>query len=193
MSGCRIWIGAVTGMAKNEPRPILGITTSKWQSSKWSASRVAYFVAHGVFDDAPMCVESRHLFLGTQLDNNRDRHLKGRTKIPKERGEQRYNAKLAETDIPKIFSMCYAGKRTREMADLFGVARQSIANVLFGKAWKHHGFPRPNAIPRSNQKIYGEERRRVVELRRAGWTYAKLSQEFGVSVGAIQGIIKREQ
>ena len=32
--------------------------------------------------DVPPCINPGHLWLGTNADNQRDRHLKGRTKLP---------------------------------------------------------------------------------------------------------------
>ena len=198
MSGCLLWIGAICGSRK---RPVLRITTDKWKSCGWNPARIAYFLAYGAFDDAqvvchkcdnPLCVEPRHLFLGSRLDNNRDRHRKGRTKIPGEKGEQRYNHILTKDDIPKIFELYAAGVRTVEIAERFGVARQSVANVLFKRAWRHlsESFDSPLPLASKNKKIFEADRARIVELRRCGWTYAKLAQEFAVSIGCIQRILE---
>lgn len=201
MSGCRIWIGAISGGGKSK-RPTLVIKRERRIYDRWNAARVSFFVTFGSFDeklnvchkcDNEFCIEPRHLFLGTHLDNNRDRHQKGRTRVPGERGVQRYNSKLIESDIEEIFCMRNSGLDSTTIAERFGVARQTIANVLYRRAWRHatQNISKPVAIARRNQKVFGEEIFRVIELRRQGWTYDKLSKEFKVSVSGIQGILNR--
>ena len=201
MSGCWIWIGSLQG---SKTRPVMHVKYGSWHYGRWNPTRIAYFIAYGVFDerlnvchhcDNELCVNYHHLFLGTQLDNNRDRHLKGRTVIPGEYGEQRYNAILTEEDIPKIFELYARGVPTKEIARQFNIARQSISNVLFKRAWRHitNNYTRPTPIRPSNQKIFGSEIDRLLKLRGDGWTYTRLAQEFNISIAGVQGILKRNE
>ena len=75
---CWLWttVKSCDGYGKFRARPEM-----------WLAHRFAYFITHGDFDrhlyvlhhcDNPPCVNPKHLFLGTQLDNMRDCVKKGR-------------------------------------------------------------------------------------------------------------------
>ena len=46
-------------------------------------------------------------------------------------------AKLAESDIPKIFAMASIGLKQGQIAAAFGVSGVSIGNVLRRKTWRH--------------------------------------------------------
>lgn len=77
--------------------------------------------------DNPKCVNPKHLFLGTQADNNRDARLKGRAILNKSlKGSKQYNAKLNERDIPKIWYLIKQGVTQREVAKRYGVCFQVI-------------------------------------------------------------------
>lgn len=97
--------------------------------------------------DNRRCVNPSHLFLGTQMDNMRDKIAKGRascgekhslaTKIKTPRGSQNPTAKLVEADIPQILELAKAGKFQREIAAQFGVSKTAIGYILRGRNWKH--------------------------------------------------------
>jgi hypothetical protein len=90
--------------------------------------------------DNPPCVNPAHLFVGTQADNVRDRHKKGRTVISpkfsqvKLRGEEHVCAKLSDDKVRMIRSSTLSNQ---EFAALFGVTPQTIHAVRAGKTWKH--------------------------------------------------------
>jgi HNH endonuclease len=76
-SGCWIWLGAETK----------GYGTIKHNGATVSAHRVSYLLHRGPIPnglwvlhrcDTPLCVNPEHLFLGTPLDNERDKISKGR-------------------------------------------------------------------------------------------------------------------
>ena len=110
----------------------------------FGAHRVAYVIANRVDlgtmcvchkCDVPSCVNPRHLFLGTHTDNMRDRTEKGRTASG--RGDANGNAKLTESDVPRIFAMSASGMTQREIAKIFGVSQSLICFVLRHKLWNH--------------------------------------------------------
>lgn len=64
---------------------------------RWFAHRLSWVLHRGAIPDGmvvmhtcdnPACVAIEHLRLGTQAENNRDRHEKGRTKVPVRRGNR---------------------------------------------------------------------------------------------------------
>src|SRR6266545_5746697 len=76
--------------------------------------------------DNPPCVNPRHLFLGTQLDNISDRHGKGRSRGVV--GERHHKAKLSEADvlsIRQLYPTCSVSEISRE----FGVSRATIHSL----------------------------------------------------------------
>jgi hypothetical protein len=46
-------------------------------------------------------------------------------------------AKLKDEDIPKIRAMCASGAAHREIAERFGVRKNTISRILSGKRWPH--------------------------------------------------------
>lgn len=85
--------------------------------------------------DNPSCVNPDHLFLGSYLDNNRDKIKKSRDK----RGSKISNSKLNETDIPKIRKMREKGLTYREISEIFGVCQYTIYSIIKGWTWDHVG------------------------------------------------------
>lgn len=84
--------------------------------------------------DNPACINPDHLFLGTDLDNMRDREAKKRGRQP--RGAANGQAKLNESDVRSIRQI----GRTQREADLarrFGVAPTTIGKVRRGESWGH--------------------------------------------------------
>lgn len=79
--------------------------------------------------DRMLCVNPTHLFLGTDLDNARDRHLKGRSHLP--RGQT-----LTASDVVAI--RAHRGWLSQShLAGLFGVTNRTISDVQRGRSWKH--------------------------------------------------------
>lgn len=85
--------------------------------------------------DNPLCVNPEHLFLGTKGDNNRDRHAKGRTVIPDNRGERHGMAKLDWSKVRSIRTRLAAGERQKALAVEYGVDQSVISTINTGKAW----------------------------------------------------------
>lgn len=76
------------------------------------------------------CCNPEHLFPGTYLDNQGDMAAKDRVAF----GERHYRAKLTEADVIEIRRL--GGSTThRELAQLFGVSRSRIGQILSGKSW----------------------------------------------------------
>jgi hypothetical protein len=74
--------------------------------------------------DNPPCGNPRHLFLGTQADNNADKTAKGRQA-----------SKLSKIQVAEIRKLC--GEHTpKYLARRFGVTSSHIWRITTGKLWK---------------------------------------------------------
>lgn len=82
------------------------------------------FVCHRC--DNRKCVRPDHLFIGTSLDNTKDRDAKGRTR-----------RKFSETDRSKIMKYASLGLSFKEISKLMEAHETSISRFLKGKTWRH--------------------------------------------------------
>jgi len=109
------------------------------------AHRISYVLAFGSIPtgmqvlhkcDNTICVKPSHLFLGTQLDNMKDRDRKERGNQP--RGEKHRSAKLTEEKVKRIRKE-YSRKNTtmRKLAEKYEVSNQAISRVIHFQDWKH--------------------------------------------------------
>lgn len=103
------------------------------------AHRLAYEIAYGPIPagltvlhrcDNPECTNPRHLFLGTNQDNNRDRDTKGR----QAKGERQGSAKLTEADVRAIRA---SAETFDVLAARYSVSPATIAQAARGATWSH--------------------------------------------------------
>src|SRR4029077_16485874 len=78
--------------------------------------------------DNPLCVRPDHLVLGSQGDNLRDMHFKGRHA----KGEQLSN--LTESMVADIRN---ARGTQASIAREFGICQQQVSNIRSRKSWGH--------------------------------------------------------
>lgn len=106
------------------------------------AQRISWILSHGQLGelcvlhkcDNPKCVRPDHLFLGTNVDNMRDKVSKNRTCC----GEQHGGSKLSERQVTEIRKKYSNGEYTQvELGNLFKVSNVLISLIVNRKAWKH--------------------------------------------------------
>lgn len=110
----------------------------QWRNRALRAHRIAYLLAFGAFPieldvchhcDNPACVNPNHLFLGTDIDNVRDREMKGRNAPP--RGEKHGRCKLSDVQVADIRQRhAEGGVSQRQLAREFGVHHRQIGRIL---------------------------------------------------------------
>lgn len=85
--------------------------------------------------DNPSCINIDHLSHGTQADNIADMVSKGRRVTVK--GSNQPDAKLTESDIPKIRELLKLGVTTAKISRDFNVSESCIRNINKGRTWTH--------------------------------------------------------
>ncbi len=131
-SGCWLWIGSETkGYGKMGTRK--GVTQYAHRVSFEmfrSAIPNGQSVLHSC--DNTYCVNPDHLFCGTHHDNMADMFAKGRQ--PNKKGESQCKAVLTNDNVLAIRA---SSESPKQLAATFGVARETIYQVLNRRTWKH--------------------------------------------------------
>jgi hypothetical protein len=143
-SGCWIFMGAVNDFGYG----ILG--TGGRNDPTDRAHRIAYrhfkgeipkgmFVCHTC--DVPSCCNPDHLFLGTNQDNVDDMVRKKRNSKPPRNphivGSAHPLARVDEDQVCEIRSLYAKGYTQQALAEMYGVARQTISKYVNHKRFKH--------------------------------------------------------
>lgn len=109
------------------------------------AHRLAWINAHGPIPkgmvvchkcDNPRCVNTEHLWIGTQKENIRDCWAKGRH--PSYRGENNNSAKITKEDSKNIRHLYFAERRTlREVGDFYGLSQSMVSRICRRLNWEN--------------------------------------------------------
>lgn len=102
------------------------------------AHRVAWFLATGEWPtlhvlhrcDTPGCVRFEHLFLGSQTDNIRDMHAKGRGGGGGVRGAGNGRARSVDAAAIQV-----AAGTQRAIAERFGTSERTVGRIKSGEHW----------------------------------------------------------
>jgi plasmid maintenance system antidote protein VapI len=191
------WVDARGMFGWNHP------LTSKKKSEY--APRVSFYLINGYLPecvchtcDNPPCVRPSHLFAGTHLDNNRDRHAKGRSRggFSSElvRGSSNTQAVLTEDQVLQIRNLSASGMTDTAIATQFGVNRASITYIVQGKTWTHVSGPIQTEKNRNSSlkrgRFTAEQTESIRSRFKAGERQKDLAAEFGVTQGAISYICR---
>lgn len=108
------------------------------------AHRYSYEIHYGEFDktknichkcDVKPCVNPQHLFMGTPLDNTRDKIKKGRARY--HRGEECHTARLAEYEVKEIRDYYKSGISSKFLAQKYRITKGHVWGIVTRKRWKH--------------------------------------------------------
>ncbi|SIT74622.1 HNH endonuclease [Pontibaca methylaminivorans] len=94
-----------------------------------------YVVCHSC--DNRLCVNPRHLWIGTQSDNLKDAVAKGRMFRPDTTGERNGNKKLNWGKVEAIREMHSRGVKKHLIAQAFQVSPSTIGEVVNYKIWRN--------------------------------------------------------
>lgn len=134
MSGCLLWFGYLN---QTNGRPVIRVA----RKNK-IAYRVAWEMKNGPIlnglqvchkCDNKLCLNTDHLFLGTQQDNANDAVKKGRSL----KGIRNPSVKITEESIDVIRYLKAIGVRGEDIGKLFGVSGTNINSIYRGKLWAH--------------------------------------------------------
>ena len=144
-SGCHLWI-----RSKNpDGYGYFGIRRKTVRAHRFAWERANGPIPKGMFVchscDNPSCVNTEHLFLGTQKENMADAKKKGRTasgdrqgsrKHPetRPRGEDHCRCKFTKEQVLFIRTSSISQKK---LAKKFGVSKGAIEHIKNYDTWKH--------------------------------------------------------
>lgn len=133
--------------------PYMGLRASKGYglyrvvAKRWLAHRWAWTISNGEIPDGmcvlhmcdnPPCCNPAHLWLGTVVNNNQDRHTKGRTRTGTQIGESSHFAKLTAQDVIDAREAYESGKITlKDLAHRFAVHKSTLGLIVNRKTWRH--------------------------------------------------------
>ena len=132
-SGCRVWKGTI-----NKD----GYGQFTYKAKTYLAHRAAYeafkdaipaglLVLHTCGQRA--CVNPTHLYVGTELDNARDKTRDGTGTYHK--GTANGNTKLTEAQVKEIKFRLSRGQVPRKIAPLYAVGVTTIVAIKTGRTW----------------------------------------------------------
>jgi hypothetical protein len=110
------------------------------------ANRVAWFISCGTDPgegmvchhcDNPPCSNPKHLFLGTNDDNMKDKMLKGRQASGILAGVRNGRAKINELDVVAIRTAVQQGETQAAVARRFGLSTNYVTYIIHKRRWKH--------------------------------------------------------
>lgn len=135
---CIDWTGAVS------PEGYARVYNPE-QKRTVKAHRFFYEIWHGPIPqgkvvmhlcDNRKCVNPDHLELGTQGENLKDMHDKGRHNPKLPVGEEHHFTTLSQDEAIEILRRAAPGNY-RKLAKEYGVSRVTIRNIALGKTWAH--------------------------------------------------------
>ncbi len=146
---CWLWLGS-------KDKDGYGQTHSLWRRAHraaWILNRGAIPKGLGVLHtcDTPACCNPAHLFLGTSVDNNADRHRKGRTAKVKygdahwsrrypervRRGSACAHSKVNDVIVLEIRAAAACGTSYVKLASTYSLHVQTIYKIVKRIRWTH--------------------------------------------------------
>lgn len=134
MSGCWIWLGGTNAK---------GYAHLRYNTKMMRGNRFAWEAFKGLIPDSllvlhrcdnRLCVNPEHLFLGTDLENAKDRDAKGRHITQTPRGSRHGRSKFRPSDI---ITIRHSSETCTALAQKYGVTPAAIRFIKRRINWKH--------------------------------------------------------
>lgn len=145
---CWVWTAA---------RQKFGYGILRFEKRGWLAHRVAFLLTNGPITDGlcvlhhcdnPPCCNPAHLFLGTVIDNNKDRDAKGRNRANvgktmaryphrRARGERQGSARLTAEAVRDMRDRVAGGELRSDLAKAYGVSWTTVDKAVKRLRWAH--------------------------------------------------------
>ena len=196
-NGCWEWKGYINknGYPHTNFRKYIGKET-RIAAHKYSYMRFKGEIPTGMHvchncpgGDNRSCVNPQHLWLGTSLQNNRDKESKG-TQC---KGITNGQHKLTEQEVIEIRRRFLAGEYGSDLAKEYNVSNGLIYHIKNGRAWKHliqgDECERAKRIKKNYPNKLTEKNVHDIRLRHSkGERVTDLAKEFGVNTTMISRI-----
>jgi hypothetical protein len=134
---CWLWTASTTDDGYGKYTVRLGK-----ESRTFRSTRLSFFLNYGYIDDTllvchtcdnPLCVNPKHLFLGTVKENNMDCITKGRQRHAKWENK---STLLKNDDVIEIKKLIKSGVSQIDIAKMFNVGKNCIWFIANGITWK---------------------------------------------------------
>jgi hypothetical protein len=196
---CWIWTASKSKRGYGQ----IGVAASRPQR----AHRVSWRLEHGEIPQGvhvlhrchnTSCVNPDHLYLGTAQNNADDRVQAGRASAPK--GSKHPNSILCESDVLEIIRLRSLDISYSQIAKQFNTTAVNVCDICVGKSWSHvdrsslkPALARQGARAGSRHPCYRitpEMRSRIQQMRRDGFTYQEIADDFKISPSYAHKICK---
>ncbi len=135
---CHLWTGYTEG----------GYGRVSFENTMRLAHRVIWMLVHGPIPldtpcllhrcSNPPCVNVyEHLYLGTHVDNARDREECGHSYVPNNIGSAHSQAAVTEKQVVEIRRLKEDGFLLREIAAAYNIHIVTVSNIIRRVNWKH--------------------------------------------------------
>lgn len=195
--GCWIWTGSIA-----TARGGYGIVG--FQGKTWRAHRLAWTLANNQIPkglyvlhscDNPPCVNPAHLRTGTQADNMKDAHQRGRfPHMGQPPGERHAMAKLTDVQVIEMHHRLTNGALQSTLALDYNVCLGTIALIARGRTWRHLNLaplPLRKGAKRPGAKLTEEKVRQIRKRATQGEALQSIANFFGVGRTTIHSIVNR--
>lgn len=132
-NGCHIWLTAKEGRYPGFVLDGKNTLASHYAWKRATGKEVpeGMNVLHTC--DDPRCVSPDHLFLGSHLENMKDKKAKNRVFRPS--GLLNIKSRVTAAMCSKITAFLREGKSQQSVADIVGVSQQTISQISRGLHW----------------------------------------------------------